>query len=90
MTTQQENYEELQKKLDALRDDFSELAKTIKDISSAYVAEGQQSFKQAASGAQSQVKDSINKVQSEVEANPFSGMAVSFGVGLLIGKLLSR
>ncbi|WP_305907758.1 DUF883 C-terminal domain-containing protein [Methylomarinum sp. Ch1-1] len=90
MATQQASNEELQKQLEALREDFADLAKTIKTMSSAYVGEKQEGFQHAAEQAQQQVKDSFGKVEGEVKANPLTSLAISFGVGVLIGKLLDR
>ncbi|WP_031435153.1 hypothetical protein [Methylomarinum vadi] len=90
MATQQASNEELQKQLEALRQDFAELAKTIKGMSSAYVGEKQAGVQHAAEQAQQQVKESLGKAEAEIKANPFTSMAISFGLGLLIGKLLDR
>lgn len=90
MATQQASNEELQKQLEALREDFAELAKTIKGMSSSYVGEKQQGVQHAAEQAQQQVKESIDKAEAEIKANPFTSMAISFSLGLLIGKLLDR
>lgn len=89
MATQPSN-QELQEQMDALRKDFSDLTGTLKEMSASYAKDGQARVKDAAEEAQKQVKDSLGRAQSEVEQHPFSSMAVAFGIGLLLGKLLDR
>lgn len=89
MATQASN-EELQAQLTALREDFAGLTKTLKDMSSAYAEQGQARVKEAADKVQQQAKDSYGRVQSEVEAHPMSSLAIAFGIGLVLGKVLDR
>lgn len=89
MATAQTN-QELQEQLDTLRKDFAEVTKTLKDMTAAYARESQDRVKVAAGYAQDQVKESFTKVQGEVESHPYSSMAVAFGIGLVIGKILDR
>lgn len=89
MATQASN-EELQAQLTALREDFAGLTKTLKDMSSAYAEEGQARVKNAADRVQQQAKDSYGRVQNEVETHPMSSVAIAFGVGLVLGKILDR
>ncbi|AFJ03183.1 hypothetical protein Q7C_2044 [Methylophaga frappieri] len=89
MATQTSN-EELQKQLNALREDFAGLTNTLKQMSSAYAEQGQTKVKETAEKAQEQVKQSYSRVQGEVEANPMSSVAIAFGIGLVIGKILDR
>jgi len=90
MATTQATNQELQEQLDNLRKDFAEVTKTLKDMTSAYAKDGQDRVKLAAGQAQAQAKESFGKVQGEVEAHPYSSMAVAFGVGLVLGKILDR
>ncbi len=89
MATQASN-DELQAQLNALREDFAGLTKTLKDMSAAYAEEGQARVKNAADKVQQQAKDSYGRVQSEVEAHPLSSVAIAFGIGLVLGKILDR
>lgn len=89
MATQPTN-QELQEQLDTLRKDFADVTSTLKEMSSSYAKQGQARVKDAAGEAQKQVRDSLDRAQSEVEQRPFSSMAVAFGVGLLLGKILDR
>ena len=89
MATQASN-QELQEQLDNLRKDFAEVTKTLREMTSAYAKDSQDRVKVAAGQAQDQVKESFGKVQSEVESHPYSSMAVAFGVGLVLGKILDR
>lgn len=89
MATQPTN-QELQEQMDTLRKDFASLTGTLKEMSAGYARDGQARVKNAADEAQKQVRDSLGRAQSEVEQRPFSSMAVAFGIGLLLGKLLDR
>lgn len=89
MATQTSN-EELQKQLNALREDFASLTNTLKDMSSDYAQHGQARVKDAADKVQQQARDSYGRVQSEVESHPMSSVAIAFGIGLVLGKILDR
>jgi ElaB/YqjD/DUF883 family membrane-anchored ribosome-binding protein len=89
MATQTTN-QELQEQLDALRKDFAEVASTLKSLTSEYAQQGQDKVKAAAQQAQQQAKESLARAQGEVEAHPYTSMAVAFGIGLVIGKVLDR
>ncbi|SFK05991.1 DUF883 family protein [Methylophaga sulfidovorans] len=89
MATQTTN-QELQEQLDALRKDFAEVASTLKSLTSEYAQQGQDKVKAAAQQAQQQAKESFARAQGEVEAHPYTSMAVAFGIGLVIGKVLDR
>lgn len=90
MATTQNNQQELQEQLDALRKDFAELSGTLKEMTANYAREGEENVKAAAGQAQQQLKQSLCKAQQEVESRPYTSMAVAFGIGLLLGKLLDR
>lgn len=90
MATAPSNNQELQEQLDALRKDFSEVTKTLKDMTQAYAKESQDRMKGAADEAGKQVKESFTKVQGEVEMHPYTSMAVAFGIGMILGKILDR
>lgn len=84
------NNQELQEQLDALRKDFGDLTTTLKDMTTTYAKAGQDRVKDAADSAGRQAKESFNRAQDEVEAHPYTSMAVAFGVGLVLGKILDR
>ncbi|WP_375056035.1 hypothetical protein [Zobellella sp. DQSA1] len=90
MATAQNNQQELQEQLDALRKDFAELTSILKGMTANYAKEGQENVKATAEQAQQHLKQSLCKAQQEVESHPYTSMAVAFGVGLLLGKLLDR
>lgn len=89
MATQTSN-DELQQQLNALREDFGEITKTLKTLTSDYAEQSQNKIRQTAERAQQQAKQSINRAQHEVEAHPYTSMAVAFGIGVVIGKILDR
>lgn len=89
MATQTTN-QELQEQLDALRKDFAEVTSTLKNLTTEYAHQSQEKVKATAQQAQQQAKESIARAQGEVEAHPYASMAVAFGIGLVIGKVLDR
>ena len=97
----QSNEQDLQEQIKALRNDFSELTKTMKKLSEDYATEGQNRIRQTAEQARQQsrdtadqargyARDAAHQAQEGVENHPFSSLAVAFGVGMLIGKILDR
>jgi ElaB/YqjD/DUF883 family membrane-anchored ribosome-binding protein len=86
----QNNNQDLQAQLDTLREDFSELTKTMKTMSADYAKQGQQKVRDGAQQARAQAAQSLDQAKQEVEARPYTSMAVAFGVGLVVGKLLDR
>lgn len=86
----QASNQELQDQLETLRKDFSELTQTMKTMTSDYAKQGQDKLKAKADYAQEQARDSFYKAQGEVETHPYTSMAVAFGVGLVIGKILDK
>lgn len=86
----QTSYDDLQKQLDALRKDFSDLTATLKDVTASYAHQGQERLKDKADYLQDQAKLSARRAQAEVEAHPFTSVAFAFGIGMIIGKVLDR
>jgi ElaB/YqjD/DUF883 family membrane-anchored ribosome-binding protein len=86
----QTGHDDVQKQVDALRKDFSELAATLKDVTANYAHQSQEKLKDKAEYLQDQAKASARRAQAEVEAHPYTSMAFAFGIGLIIGKILDR
>ncbi|WP_273150855.1 DUF883 family protein [Methylophaga thiooxydans] len=86
----QANNQELQEQVSALRKDFGDITETLKSLTSDYAKQGQARVKQSAEQAQKHAQQTITHAQQEVEARPYTSMAVAFGVGVVIGKLLDR
>lgn len=89
MATQTTN-QELQEQVSALRKDFGDITETLKALTSEYAKEGQEKVKNGAEEAKKQAQQTITRAQQEVEARPYTSMAVAFGVGMVIGKLMDR
>lgn len=88
--SEQKSEQDLQAQLNALRTDLAEITKTVRNISADYAHQGQDRLRDTAQRAQQQFKDSLGTVQEEIEHRPFSSVAVAFGIGLIIGRLLHR
>lgn len=90
MATDNKDQQDLQEQLNTLRNDFAEITKTVRDMSATRAQEGQQRLRQTADRTRAQVQDSWQTVQGEIEQRPYASMAVAFGAGLILGKLLDR
>ncbi len=82
--------QDLQEQLNALRNDFSEITQTVREMSANRAHQGQEKLRETADRTRAQVRESLHSVQGEIEQRPYASMAAAFGVGLLLGKLLDR
>ena len=87
--TFEKDYEELRKEMDQLRADLAQVTATLKKIAGdgADLAGGR--LKSYADQGRAKARQGADAVESQIEQNPFTSVAVSFGVGLLLGRLLS-
>lgn len=69
----------LRKELDQLRDDLTALGQTIQDKSKDQIQAGVD-----------KARDCFENLGDEARSRPFIGMLATFGIGLLIGRILSR
>lgn len=88
--TNEKEQQELQTQLNNLREDLAEITKTVKQISSERAHSGQQRLHDVAERSRESLRHSLQTARGEIEHRPYTGMAVAFGAGLAIGKLLDR
>lgn len=71
--------DDLRQDLEQLRQDFAALREDIKNDASSQVRSGMHKAREGA-----------NSLCNEVEARPCVSLAAAFGVGLVLGRLVSR
>lgn len=76
--------------LDALRADVGQLASTLKEMAAGRKAEAYESIRNGAKAAQQKVNDTSQAASEVVVKRPLVSVAVAFGVGMLLGNIVSR
>lgn len=90
MANTEATQKELQEQLEALRKDVSDISQTVREMVAAYSKEGSRRLKKSAQNAEKRAREAVGQLEGEIERHPLSSVAISFGVGLLIGKILHR
>lgn len=88
--TQHRDQQDLQAQLNNLRQDIAEITKTVRDISADRAHSSQQKLHEVADRSRENLRNSVQTAKGEIEERPYTSMAVAFGAGLAIGKLLDR
>lgn len=94
-------FDTLRSELAQMRDDLASLSKTISDLTALGLAEGVNDLKKAGKVAQRKMKGAledaeelrqsgVNAIEQQISERPLGTVAMAFGIGLLIGKLLDR
>lgn len=86
--------ENLQKDMEALREDLTALTKLYKEKAKGE-AEGiaarlKEGAEKATADANARVREGLSVASEQIEARPLTSMLVAFGIGLALGKLLDR
>lgn len=98
--TQRDKSENFSERLEELRRDVSSLAETISEMTGTAKANGHGvgakaerlagRSRKAVHMAMAKGKAAISGVESTVSANPLASVAVAFGLGVLLGRLIRR
>ncbi|AXO15233.1 DUF883 family protein [Thalassospira indica] len=84
----------LQADVDALRSDLAEITKTLKTMGGQAAETRTQAAAERIREVTGQARDQIDHARGvavdQVRENPLASVAVTFGVGLLIGRLLQK
>ncbi len=76
--------------LDALRKDVSKLTDDVRGIASERVSAARDRARDTAYRARDRGEAVASEVGHRIEERPLTSVAVAFGVGMLIGRLLDR
>jgi len=82
--------EQLKAEISKLKADLSDITGSLRDLTERKAGEGRDRVKQAASDAWEPANKAINSAESEISQHPLSSVALSFGIGMMLGKLLSK
>lgn len=84
----------LQADVDALRSDLAEITKTLKAMGGQAAESKTQAAAERIREVTGQARDQFDNARGaavdQVRENPLASVAVTFGVGLLIGRLLQK
>jgi ElaB/YqjD/DUF883 family membrane-anchored ribosome-binding protein len=88
-TTMDKDYEELRSEIKQLRADLAQVTATMKKVVGDGADVASDRIKAAAAQGRAKAREGAEAVEAQIEEHPFTSVAVSFGVGLLLGRLLS-
>ena len=76
--------------LDAVKEDLSALRTDLDKLVQTLGNDATKMGKEAWAESRKQVKNLANAAEGQIEQNPFTTMAAAFGLGLIIGRLMSK
>lgn len=81
---------EVQREMDRIKSDLRSLRDDISDVSRASGRAASEQVRETAENVQEQGKEVASKAREQVSENPVTSVATAFGVGALVGWLVSR
>lgn len=82
--------EQVKAELSKLKADLSDITGSLKDLTERKASEGRERVKHAANSAWEPASKAIDGAESEISHHPLSSVALSFGVGMMLGKLMGK
>jgi ElaB/YqjD/DUF883 family membrane-anchored ribosome-binding protein len=82
--------EALRHEMAQLRNDFSAMTRTLKDLAGDAGSEAYARMQEGAEQARQRAERAANQVSHSIEERPFTSVLVAFAVGLLMGILFGR
>jgi len=76
--------------LDALRKDVAKLSEDVRSIAGDRIGAARDRARDTANWARERGEAAANEVGHRIEERPLTSVAVAFGVGMVIGRLLDR
>jgi ElaB/YqjD/DUF883 family membrane-anchored ribosome-binding protein len=76
--------------MDDVRDKASAYVDGVGRYAEDRVDSGRRYMSRAARRVSDRTRGGVDAVEEQVEAHPFAGLAIAFGAGLLVGRLLMR
>jgi ElaB/YqjD/DUF883 family membrane-anchored ribosome-binding protein len=70
-----------------LRNDFTKVGETLRDLAAHGTAEAGDKIKNSADKVWVKAKNQANNVAEEIEAHPMQAALIAFGVGTMLGML---
>ena len=72
-----------------LRKDFSKLTDTLENTARHGAAEAKERVRHTVDGLRGEASDAADRLGHKIEANPIQGALSAFGIGVVLGLLLS-
>lgn len=84
------DYATLRDDVDALRKDLANLTEKMRGMSGERFESARAQAREAAQRVRDRGQAAVDEVGHRIEERPLTSVAVAFGVGMLIGRLLDR
>jgi len=82
--------EALKAQIDDLRSDLAGIAEAIKKLSGDAADDGVERIRRATRQTRDKARETLGSLEGEIEDRPLISVAIAFGVGFILGKLLDR
>lgn len=82
--------DDLKQDVEALRQDIGQLVNSLSNAGKAKVDDGISTAKGYADQAKAQMQDTREQAEGQIRENPLVAVGAAFGVGYVLGKLLSK
>ena len=76
--------------LAALREDLAAIARTAASVATEQKDRATEALRDKAEELTEKGEEFVHHIGQEVEARPFAAVAIAFGLGFVVGKLLDR
>lgn len=89
-TNVNKDLDELRDEVSKLRSDITDIADTLTKLAGDAVTDGQNRFRQSSARTREKAREVWGGLEHELEERPLTSVAVAFGLGFVLGKLLDR
>lgn len=80
----------IEKELEALKADLTSVKNDLRDLVDGLVDRAKSETDDITQSARKNIRLGVTSVEESIEQNPFTTVLVALGVGMILGKVLSR
>jgi ElaB/YqjD/DUF883 family membrane-anchored ribosome-binding protein len=80
----------IEKELEALKEDLASVKNDLRDLVDSLVGRAKSETEDITRNARKNIRYGVNSVEDSIEKNPFTTVLIALGVGMILGKVLSR
>lgn len=80
----------IEKELEALKADLTSVKNDLRDLVDGLVGRAKSETDDITQSARKNIRLGVTSVEESIEQNPFTTVLVALGVGMILGKVLSR
>lgn len=80
----------IEKELESLKEDLTSVKNDLRDLVDSFVGRAKSETEDLTRTARKNIRTGVTTVEDSIEQNPFTTVLIALGVGMIIGKLLSR